>query len=65
MNIGLVPFTNGAEIPLGTPVILSGIVACGWQGAVLQVVLILVQICMYLPFFKILDKRAVAEEQGE
>lgn len=65
MNIGLVPFTNGAEIPLGTPVILSGMVACGWQGAVLQVVLILIQIAMYLPFFKLLDKRALAEEQGE
>lgn len=64
MSIGLVPFTNGAEIPLGTPVLLSGIIGCGWQAAVLQVFLVLVQIAIHLPFFKLLDKRALEEEQG-
>ena len=29
MSIGIVPFPNGAEIPLGTPIIFSGIIGCG------------------------------------
>lgn len=62
MSMGLVPFPNGVEVALGTPVIFSSIMAAGWQAAVLQIVLIAIQFGIYLPFFKVLDKQACIEE---
>ncbi|GLB32073.1 permease IIC component [Lacrimispora amygdalina] len=64
MRIGIIPPLNGTTIPLGTPVVFAGLVAGGWKTAVLQIVLIAVQILIYLPFFKVLDKQAVLEEKG-
>lgn len=63
MSAGIVPYPNGVQVALGTPAILSGLMCIGWQGAVLQVVLILIQIGIYLPFFNIVDKQALKEEQ--
>ena len=65
MSIGLVPYPNGVSVPLGTPVIFSGFIACGWQAAILQVVLILIQMAIYYPFFRVLDEQALAEEEGQ
>lgn len=65
MSLGIVPLPNGVGVPLGTPVVFSGLVSVGWQAAVLQVVLIAIQTLIYLPFFRILDKQALLEEQGE
>lgn len=62
ISIGIVPALNGVQVPLGTPVIFSGLVAGSWQAAVLQVVLILIQAAIYLPFFKVLDKRELEME---
>nr|WP_314459698.1 PTS transporter subunit EIIC [uncultured Clostridium sp.] len=64
MKIGIIPPLNGTTIPLGTPVVFAGLVAGGWKTAVLQIALIAVQILIYLPFFKVLDKQAVLEEKG-
>ena len=64
LRIGIIPPLNGTTIPIGTPVILAGLIAGGWKVAVLQVVLIAVQVIIYLPFFRVLDKQAVMEEQG-
>lgn len=65
MSLNLVPYPNGVNVPLGTPVIFSGLVSVGWQGAVLQIVLIIIQIIIYLPFFKVLDNTALKEENHE
>lgn len=63
MAIGLVPYTIGSTIPNGTPVLLSGFLAWGnIQGVILQAVLIAVSTLIYLPFFKMMDKQALAEE---
>lgn len=64
MRIGIIPPLNGTTIPLGTPVVFAGLIAGGWKTAVLQIVLIAVQMIIYLPFFKVLDKQAVLEEKG-
>ncbi|MDK2968457.1 PTS transporter subunit EIIC [Lacrimispora sp.] len=64
MSIGIIPPLNGTTIPLGTPVVFAGLIAGGWKTAVLQIVLIAMQILIYLPFFKVLDKQAVLEEMG-
>ncbi|WP_349672770.1 PTS transporter subunit EIIC [Lacrimispora sp.] len=62
IKIGIIPPLNGTTIPLGTPVVFAGLVAGGWKTAVLQIVLIAIQTLIYLPFFKVLDKQAVLEE---
>lgn len=59
---GIVPPLNGAEVPLGTPVIFSGWLTGGIRVGILQVVLIAIQFVMYLPFIKVLDRQALKEE---
>ncbi len=62
MSSGLVPLTNGVNIPWTTPPIISGFLVSGWRGAVLNVVQILVSAMVYYPFFKTADKLAYDAE---
>lgn len=47
------------SIPWTTPPILSGFLVTGgdWRAAVWQAIEVVIAICVYLPFFKILDKQ--------
>lgn len=63
MSIGLVPLCNGIVMPWTTPPIISGFLSSGWQGALLQLILILVGIAIYYPFIKSMDKNYLAEEE--
>lgn len=63
--IGIVPRLSGVQVVFGMPVVLSGFVAGGWQVAILQVVLVAIGIVIYYPFYKISEKQALLEEQGE
>lgn len=56
------PLTNGVQLPWTTPIIFSGFLTTGWQGAVLQLVLLILGIFMYIPFIKMLDKQYLREE---
>lgn len=58
MAIGLVPFTSGVNIPWTTPPIVSGLLVSGWRGALWQIVEIVISIVIFLPFFRLEDKRA-------
>lgn len=62
MAAGIVPVATGPILTWSTPAILSGFLLAGWQGAVLQVVLIIIGVFVYLPFIKTLDKQYLAEE---
>lgn len=62
MNIGLVPLCSGVAIPWTMPVILSGFLATGWQGAVLQFLLLILGVFIYMPFIKMMDKQYLEEE---
>lgn len=62
---GLVPPLRGVGVPLGTPIFINGFLEGGWRVAVLQAVLAFVSLAMYYPFFKKLDKEAVALESQE
>ena len=64
MSTGLVPPCNGIMLPFSTPPIISGFLLCGWQGALLQVMLITLGVAIYLPFIKVLDKEFLKEEKG-
>lgn len=63
MAAGLVPLTNGVQLPWTTPIIFSGFLTTGWQGAVLQVILLILGVFMYMPFIKILDNQYLKDEE--
>ena len=62
MSLGLVPLCSGVAIPWTMPVILSGFLATGWQGAVLQGLLLILGVFLYMPFIKMMDKQYLADE---
>lgn len=62
MSSGLVPYTNGLSIPWTTPIVISGLLTTGWQGAVLQVLLLVIGMLIYYPFIRIMDKQYLEEE---
>lgn len=62
MNIGLVPYTNGIQLPWTTPPIISGFLVSGWQGAVLQGILFVLGMVIYYPFIKVMDVQYLREE---
>lgn len=57
MTLGIVHKTIGVAVPWTTPPIISGWLATGsWTGAALQIVLIVIDMFLYLPFFLSVDK---------
>ena len=65
MYIGLVPYTNGLNVPWTTPPIIGGLLISGWRGAVWQTIEIGLAMLMYYPFFKTIDQQAYETEQLE
>lgn len=63
--IGILPTLRGVSLPLGTPVILYGWLEGGLPIVIMQLVLILLQMICYYPFFRLMDKQALQEEQSE
>lgn len=65
MVLGVVPLTTGVALPWTTPPIIGGFLATGgsWQGALLQIVLVVISFIIYFPFFKAADKRNMKLEQ--
>ena len=66
MAVGLVPYTTGVILPWTMPPIIGGFLATGasWRGALLQVVLILVSVAIYYPFFKKLQINAILKRKA-
>lgn len=60
----LVPRLNGVQITFGVPVLFNGFVAGGFRVVLLQIVLVLVGVVIYYPFFKVIEKRALEEEKA-
>lgn len=65
MYFGLVPYTNGVQLPWTTPIIFSGFLTTGIRGAILQGVLFVIGVLIYIPFIKIMDKQYLMEENKE
>lgn len=63
MYIGLIPYTNGLNVPWTTPPIIGGLLISGWRGAVWQVFGIALSILIYYPFFRIIDLEAYNKEK--
>lgn len=62
MDWGLVPLTNGIPLPWATPIIFSGFLVSGWQEAVLQALLFVLDMVLYYPFVKVMDSQYLDEE---
>ena len=65
MAAGIVPYTNGVQLPWTTPIIFSGFLTTGIRGAILQVLLFILGVIIYIPFIKIMDKQYLIEESQE
>lgn len=65
MAWGVVPLTNGVNIPWTTPPVIAGFLVSGWRGAVWNVVEIFLSLVIYYPFFKTADNLALKNEEAE
>lgn len=63
MALGIVPITNGLQLPWTMPPIFSGFILSGWRGAVFQIVEIFISFLIFFPFFKVEDRKALAIEK--
>ncbi|MDQ0360188.1 PTS sugar transporter subunit IIC [Breznakia pachnodae] len=61
---GIFPHLSGVQVPFGFPILANGFIAGGWMISLLQVICIGVGVLVYFPFFKMLDKKAVIEEDA-
>jgi PTS system cellobiose-specific IIC component len=64
-SIGIVPRVAGIAPMSGMPIIFSGLMEGSWKIAVLQVVLVLLEMAVWYPFFRKADKEAYEIEQKE
>ncbi len=61
--IGFMKPFNGVIAPWPTPPLFSGFLVSGWQGVVVQIVVIIVSTLIYYPFIVALDKQYREEER--
>ena len=64
MSIGIIPFTNGAQIPWTTPPVIYGFLQGSWKIALWEIMTLILAMMMWYPFFKIADTQAYAEENN-
>lgn len=62
---GLVPLFTAVQVPWTTPPIISGLLVGGWQGALLQIVVLSLSFFIYLPFARKMDAINYAEETNQ
>lgn len=62
LKIGFMPMFTNVQAPWATPFIFSGFLVAHWQGAVTQIISVVVSLIIYLPFVKLLDKQYLKEE---
>ena len=58
----MAPF-SAVQVPWTTPPILAGLLLNGWQGAVIQLVNLVMATAVYFPFVRAQDRKMLAEEQ--
>lgn len=64
MAMGLVGSPTGVAIPFTTPALIGGFLITGdIKVAILQLLILCMAAVIYFPFFRILDRRCVKEEQ--
>ena len=64
MKIGIVQIPYGLQLPWTTPPLISGFLQGGVSLMIWQLLMILLSMVLWYPFFKISDKKALEEEVG-
>lgn len=62
--VGFLPYHNGVNIPTGFPIIFGGFLVNGWQGIIAQLIQFILCVIIYIPFMRLQDKAALAEEKN-
>lgn len=65
VSIGFMPMFTSIQAPWATPFAFSGFLVAHWQGAVTQIVSVIVSVLIYYPFVKALDNQYRKEEADE
>ncbi len=63
--IGFMNPFSAVQVPWTTSPIIAGLLLNGWQGAVVQIIIIAMSTAVYFPFVRAQDKAMLAEEAGE
>lgn len=63
--IGFMPPFGAVQVPWTTPQILAGLLLNGWQGAVVQLIILVMSVLVYMPFIIAQDKAMRREEEAE
>lgn len=61
-NIGFLP-CNTVDVPFGVPILLNGFVGHGWQGVVVQVIILAVGTLIWIPFVLMANRQAQKEAE--
>ena len=61
---GFMPPFGAVQVPWTTPQILAGLLLNGWQGAVVQLIILVMSVIVYYPFVVAQDK-AMCKEEAE
>ena len=61
--VGFMSPLSAIQVPWTTPPVLAGLLVDGWQGAVIQIINILMSIIVYFPFVKLQDNAYLKDEQ--
>lgn len=62
--IGFMNPFSAVQVPWTTPPIIAGLLLNGWQGAVVQIIIITMATAVYFPFVRAQDKAMLKEEQA-
>lgn len=63
-HVGILPIIGGIQLPWTMPIVFSGFLVTGTvMGSVVQVILLITNMLVYYPFFKMLDNKYLAEEK--
>ena len=65
ISVGFMAPFSAVQVPWTTPPVIAGFLLNGWQGAVVQLVNLVMAALVYLPFLKAQDKALLKEENGE
>lgn len=63
MMVGFLSPMGAIQVPWTTPPVIAGLLLDGWQGAVIQVINLVLATAIYLPFVKKMDNSMIEEEK--
>lgn len=63
ISMGFMSPFSAVQVPWTTPPIIAGFLLNGWQGAVIQIINLVISTVIYFPFVRAQDKALLKEEQ--